>query len=696
MRRIIWRAICIPEYQGIKVNKAAFVLGLLLILILSAIATMTPAFAIPTVTLSANTGEKGDQIQVTGTGAQPGGPVFVYWENTGGALLGQDFADGLGAYLVSINIPDAAAGVHYIIVKDISGTSAAAAFNVLPSISLNPTNGIPGTLVTVSGSGFSGNSTNQQRNVTIVFFNTTGTTVYSKEVGAVNASITGNFTVVIAVPAVANGFYFVNGSDHATGAPNIATTTFNVAGSAFVSPTSGPSGSIVTVTGNGLSHQTGLRVNISLSNSAISSTAVELTPILTLADGTFSGSIIVPTLPKSPYMVIAADPNFTVTTGTGINGFMVTGTTGITVSRNHGVGGDMVTLTGQNFTAISGTAVTVRFGQTAAGTLRIATFTTTASGAFVGTITVPNLPTSPPIYYINATDANGLNQTTTFLIASISVFLSPTTGPTGSLVTATVFELGMTGAITFNLTFGNVLVVASAPVTSGASAVPFFIPTVPVGTYNVVITEDTGFQGTTTFTVTATSILSVSPSAGLAGMPGVALTLTNFGANASPHFYLNNATSSYPLAVGPTAPFVVLTANASGTFLGTFTVPSLAPGSYIMVANDTSGFFTATAPFAVTQNAPIIPEFQPLALMTFFILLSAVVMVVIHSQKKQKAPVRNLNLIALHAPYLLFNHFLVSPIVATIHEKHKVTKLGNKGVPALFALIHPAGNLKTL
>ncbi len=466
-------AIFIRGYQGIKVNKAALALGLVSILTISAMAILTSGFAIPTVTLSANAGSKGDQIQVTGTGAQPGGPVSVYWENTGGALLGQDFADGLGAYIVNINIPDAAAGGHYIIVKDFSGTTAAA-FNVLPSISMNPTNGIPGSLVTVSGSGFSGNSTNQQRNITILFFNTTGTTVYSKEVGAINASDTGNFTAVITVPAVNNGLYFVSASDHATGTPNTATITFTVAGTVFVSPTSNPSGAVVTVTGNGLSHQTGLRVNISLSNLAISSPAVELTPILTLADGTFSGSIIVPTLPKSQYTVYAADPNFTITT-TG-NGFTVTGTTGITVSRNHGVGGDIVTLTGQNFTAISGTAVTIRFGPTTAGTLRIATFTTTVSGAFVGTITVPNLPTSPPVYYINATDANGLNQTTTFLIASVSVFLSPATGPTGSLVTATVFESGMTGSSTFNVTFGNILVVASAPITSGASAVPFFIP----------------------------------------------------------------------------------------------------------------------------------------------------------------------------------------------------------------------------
>jgi hypothetical protein len=344
----------------------------------------------------------------------------------------------------------------------------------------------------------------------------------------------------------------------------------------------------------------------------------------------------VPTLPKSPYVLIAVDPNFTVTTGTGINGFTVTGTTGITVSRNHGVGGDIVTLTGQNFTAISGTAITIRFGPTTAGTLRIATFTTTALGAFVGTITVPNLPTSPPIYYINATDANGLNQTTTFLIASVSVFLSPTAGPTGSLVTATVFELGMTGATMFNVTFGNVLVVASAPVTSGTSTAPFFIPTMPVGTYNVAITEDAGFQATTTFTVTATSMLTVNPSAALTGMPGVALTLTNFGANASPHFYINNATNSYPLAVGPTAPFLVLTANASGILLATFTVPALAPGSYFIAANDSSGLFTAATTFAVTPNAPIIPEFPLFALPAFFMILSAVVVVGIHGQKNRR------------------------------------------------------------
>jgi hypothetical protein len=524
--------------------------------------------------------------------------------------------------------------MHYIIVKDFTGTSATT-FDVLPSISVNPTGGIPTGLVNVTGSGFSGNSSNQQRNITILFFNTTGTTIFSKEVGAIDASDTGNFTVFITVPAVGNGPYYVSARDHATGTPNMATTSFTVSGSTDVSPTFGPSGAVVTVRGNGLSHQAGLHVSITLSNSTATSPAVELTPILTLADGTFLGSFIVPTLANGRYAVNAADPNFTITSSSdaGLSGFLVTGTTGITLNPHGGLGGDIITLTGQNFTAIAGTTVTVRFGQTPKGTITIATFTTTISGGFVGTVTVPNLPTSPPTYYINATDSNGLTQITTFLIASVSVFLSPDAGPTGSLVTATVFEPGITDSTTFKVTIAGTVVVASAPVTIGSSTAPFFVPTLPVGAYNVTVTDNLGFHGTTTFTVTATSALKVNPSAAISSMAGIGLSLTNFGAYASPNFYINNATNSYPLAVSPAAPFVVLTANSSGALLATFTVPPLTPGIYFVVANDTSGLFNATTTFTVTPNIPIIPEFQTSALLAFFMVLSAVVVVGIRGQK---------------------------------------------------------------
>jgi hypothetical protein len=604
-----------------KLNRKLSAAIITTLLTVSAITAITLAFAVPTLILDVSTGKLGDQVQVSGT-TQPGGAVSVYWQNLGGALLAQGFADGLGAYSVTISVPDAAAGLHYVIVQDSTGTSAAA-FTVLSSISLNLVRGIPGRSVTVTGSGFSGNSSNQQRNITILFFNTTGTTVYSKQVGTANATDTGNFTAVITVPAVDYGPYYISATDHATGTPNTADASFTVAGSVIVSPTSGPSGTIVAVSGNGLTHQAGLRVNISLNSLA----AVELAPILTLADGTFSGSFIVPTAVKSQYTVYAADPNFTASTGSGsgTSDFTVTGTTGLTVSRSYGLGGDVVTLTGVNFTAIAATPVTIRIGNTPTGILQLATFTTTASGSFTGTLTVPNLPMSPPAYYINATDANGLTQTATFYIAAASVFLSPASGPTGSLVTATAFQLGTSGGTTFNVTMGGALVVASAPVGSGSSTAQFYVPTMPVGTYNLVVTDNLGFQGIATFTVTATSMLTVSPSAALADMPGVALTLTNFGASASPTFYINNATNSYPLPVSPAAPFVVLTTNASGTLLGAFTVPPLAPGSYFIVANDTSGLFTATAPFAVALNAPPIPEFPAVALMAFLMMLSVAV-----------------------------------------------------------------------
>ncbi len=121
----------------------------------------------------------------------------------------------------------------------------------------------------------------------------------------------------------------------------------------------------------------------------------------------------------------------------------------------------------------------------------------------------------------------------------------------------------------------------------------------PVGTYNIVVTDNLGLSASAAFVVTATSTLTVVPATAPVGVTGVALKLTNFGASAAVSFFVANATSAYPLTVTPGTGFVTLTTNASGTLLGVFEVPLLALGSYTIIANETSGAWNATAAFTV-------------------------------------------------------------------------------------------------
>jgi hypothetical protein len=572
------------------------------LLLVSAIATIIPVFAFPvgaTAALSASTGPVGTTITVAGVDTDaPGAPLNVYWENTGGVLLATGFADGAGNYNISLTIPDAAAGTHFIIVQDIIPSTVSVAFVVTSKITLSPASGIPGDLVNVTGTGFSGNSSSSQRNVTINFSNATGT-VFSQNVAAVNATGTGNFTVLFTVPAVDYGAYTVTATDQATGGAHSATAAFTVSAAITISPTSGPSGTVVTITGRGFSHIAGLAISITVGVV----TAPKVAPIVTAADGTISGQFIVPTLAVLPgqgrYTVSAADPNFTATTS-GTGSFRVTATTTVTVTPTSGQPGSAVALTGTGFAQIAGTSVAIRFGQTAPGALQLATFTTNSTGGFSGPITIPNLPTGSG-YFINGTDSYNLTAVTTFSIAITALYLSPTSAPTGTVVTMTAFGLGLTGGTTFNLTINGALITPSTTtvIPTPATVATFTVPTLPVGTYNVAATDNLGIQASTTFVVTATSTLTVNPSTAPVGVTGVSLTLTNFGAGVTVDYWISNATNTYALTVAPASPFVTLVTNASGTALATFTVPPLALGSYFIKANETSGQWNATTAFNI-------------------------------------------------------------------------------------------------
>jgi hypothetical protein len=304
-------------------------------------------------------------------------------------------------------------------------------------------------------------------------------------------------------------------------------------------------------------------------------------------------------------------------------------TPGITVNPIAGPPGRNVTLTGVNFTAIAGTAVNIRFGTTVQGTVQVATFTTNSSGGFSGAFFVPTLPTSPPIYYINATDSYGLSATTTFTIALLAFFLSPTSGATGSMVNLTAFGLGTTGGLTFNVTIGGAVLTPSSNLVSAIAAgtATVTVPTMPVGTYNVVVTDNLGLPVSASFVVNATSILTVNPSAAPAGTSGVALTLRNFGAGATLNFFIVNATRGFSLVV---TPGTVIT-NASGTATASFNVPALAVGSYSIIANESTGLWNATSSFAVTQ---VVPEFPSSLIMV--LALAPVIATAIFIGRKQK------------------------------------------------------------
>jgi hypothetical protein len=111
---------------------------------------VTTAFSLATAS-----GTVGSILNVTGTGFVDTSPYSVVWNSSTIACSGVTGATG--GFNCSYSVPDSPAGLHTVTAVQ-GALSVGAAFFVVPSLSLSPTNGRVGTVVTVSGEGFDAGS----------------------------------------------------------------------------------------------------------------------------------------------------------------------------------------------------------------------------------------------------------------------------------------------------------------------------------------------------------------------------------------------------------------------------------------------------------------------------------------------------------------------------------------------------------
>jgi hypothetical protein len=566
-------------------KKKLFATITITLLIASALLAVAPlanaAITDGTVSVTPAEGPVGTKVTVAGTGASAGGLVEVYWENLASSPLNSTYALGSGAFELKVNIPEAVGGTHYLIVKD-GATTVAKTFNITAEITLSALSGIPGDSVTVNGTGFSG--TAPARNVTVTFSNGT----YTSTVAAINASSTGAFSVNFVVPAVDYGDYTVTATDQNTTAIT-DDEAFTVGAAISRSPTSGPTGEVVTITGRGFAHAVN---DVAITVGGV--TAKQVAPIKTLADGTFTGQIIIPSFATAGSKAISAtDGTYTAASTFTVSPGQVTK---ITISPTSGQTGYTVQINGTRFTKIAGTAVTVKFG----GVSGVATTTTAADGSFSTSFTVPSLPDAS--YTVNATDANDLFAEATFIKATTLLALSPTSGPTGTIVTVTGY--GFTSG-TINVTIGSKQVLTDVDYTALTGST-FVVPTMAVGTYTVTAVSSAGFSASTTFEVTKTTEVILTPvSASRNAVVGVQANNFKATAGTALTFTLKNSTWATTTAfVVPMAPWADLVTNASGSFKGNFTVSATwALGDYTFNVTDAVNGLTVEVPFTISALA---------------------------------------------------------------------------------------------
>ena len=341
----------------------------------------------------------GDKVFASGTSKTLGGLVKIYWDSvrdwdgTAG-LLAETYAVGY-SYSVEVTIPAAISGTHYVIVKDIEASATASqTITVKPKISLTPSTGLVGDVVTLKGTGFADDTL-----VTATYTKSGGTAALTLSPSGLKTSALGSFTATFAIPTDA-----ITGSITAT-ATGSASTTLTVGKSITLTPSKGIAGTTVTVSGRGFAESSTVDITWLVTTGY---SLLLVNDYDTDSSGAFTTTFTVPSVTTGfDYDITATDADG----GTATETFTMTGATAITLSPKSGLAGTTVTVTGEWFTA--GKTVTIYFDATLVGT---ATVGTVLNYEFETSITVP-IGATYGAHTVKAMDSTGVYDTATFTVS---------------------------------------------------------------------------------------------------------------------------------------------------------------------------------------------------------------------------------------------------------------------------------------
>ncbi len=321
-------------------------------------------------TLSPASAPAGDVVTVSGSGYTPGEQVNIYFDGDTGQRVGYLPADIHGEFVGRITVPSSATmGQHTIVASQDNGPSATSTVTVtqrVVNVSVSSQSVTPGTVVTVSGSGFKSGEI-----VDIRWDSENGPLL-----GYRTADSSGSFTGRVTVPTTASA------GDHALFAKGritkaTASATIHVtAPQVSVFPTTQTTGKVVSVAGSGF--QPNEIVDIRWNGPS-----GRLLGYVTASNtGTVSGKVTVPagTVPGDYSIVMIGRTS----KATGTANLTVTGAT-VTVIPAQAAPGTVVAVNGSGFG--SGERVNIRWNGPSGRLLGYRT--TTSGGAMSGRVTIP-------------------------------------------------------------------------------------------------------------------------------------------------------------------------------------------------------------------------------------------------------------------------------------------------------------------
>ncbi len=482
-----------------------------------------------------------------------------------------------GSSSIVVSVPSGATSGNVII--SVGGqTSNAVAFTVTvpaPSIStLSPASGPAGTAVTISGANFGAT-----QGTSTVSFNGTLASVTSwgtASIVAVAPSTSSSGNVIVTVAGqTSNGVAF----------------TFPAPSITSLSPSSGPVGTQVTITGTNFGSTGGTVTFNGVPVAGYTWTPTSIS--VQVPSGAATGNVVVTAGGLTSNGVL-----FTVATAPVISG----------LSPSFGSVGTPITIVGAGFGATQGSSSVSFNGVPATATIWSQTSITVKVpvGATSGsvTVTVFGLP------------SNGVPFTVTTISVSISPSSASVQASTSIGLLATVQNDVPNTGVTWSLSGAGCSGLACGMFNSVSSpyalsyVAPSVVPNPPIVTVTATSIADHTKSATASFTITPSpTITSVSPSSGPVGTL-VTIIGTNFGATQGTSFVAFNSIGStptswsstsitVPVPTGATTGSLVLTLGGQPISGGTFTVTVPAP--VISSLNPSSGLVGTAITIAGTN-----------------------------------------------------------------------------------------------
>ena len=200
-----------------------------------AIGSNTAPFTItPTLAFSTSTGRVGDQVSISGTAFRNAFNVRVYFDNN---VVVMPVSTANGSFTATFKVPEAAQGKHTMYASDNAFNSPNYDFTITPKLTVTPTSTTAGSIITVSGSGYTAFST--------ITFNLDGANIGS----VTSANNVGSFTdVQLTVPVVSAGSHALKATDNG----GFSDSTSLITAQALTnSPASGAAGTEIKLSGGG-------------------------------------------------------------------------------------------------------------------------------------------------------------------------------------------------------------------------------------------------------------------------------------------------------------------------------------------------------------------------------------------------------------------------------------------------------------